>query len=250
MHSIFPRKLSKNCKKNPWISCFCGIYTRVSAINLTCDIALINKPHVVKKFAFLKAAEHCYAAFLPRYKVRPWVSKSNHRNALLCQWKSDSDFWRWVFKVFKRWRKPAAEKSDLENVRFLSWRTFFVGKYGIQSPNEMAFKRTVTIRELSISRHQIWCAHASVIQRMHACACKKEEKKKNPNQSNYHMSIKKSQAILKCFKDLKPSVIGLRWTPCFATLKTFFQVDCWSSCLKHYRQSYILNKFDKSKKSI
>ena len=42
-------------------------------------------------------------------------------------------FWRWVFKVFKRSRKPTAEKSSLENVRFLSLRTFFVGKYGIQS---------------------------------------------------------------------------------------------------------------------
>ena len=42
-------------------------------------------------------------------------------------------FWHWVFKVFKRSRKPTAEKSSLENVRFLSLRTFFVGKYGIQS---------------------------------------------------------------------------------------------------------------------
>ena len=42
-------------------------------------------------------------------------------------------FWRWVFKVFKRSRKPTAEKSSLENARFLSFRTFFVGKYGIQS---------------------------------------------------------------------------------------------------------------------
>ena len=36
----------------------------------------------------------------------------------------------------------------------------------------MAFKRTVTSREFSISRHQIWCAHAiaTVVQRQHACA--------------------------------------------------------------------------------
>ena len=40
--------------------------------------------------------------------------------------------------------------------RFLPWRAFFVGKYGILSTNEMAFKRTETfIREFSISRHQI-----------------------------------------------------------------------------------------------
>ena len=58
-------------------------------------------------------------------------------------------------KPFKRSRKPTAEKSRLENVRFLSWRTFFVGKDGIQSTNEMAFKRTLTLREFSISRHQI-----------------------------------------------------------------------------------------------
>ena len=37
-------------------------------------------------------------------------------------------------------------KTRVENVRFLSWRIFFVGKYGIQSSNEMAFKRTVTLR--------------------------------------------------------------------------------------------------------
>ena len=38
----------------------------------------------------------------------------------------------------------------------------------------MAFKRTVTSREFSISRHQIWCAHAiaTVVQRQHACARK------------------------------------------------------------------------------
>ena len=63
-------------------------------------------------------------------------------------------------------------KTRVENVRFLSWRTFFVGKYGIQSTDEMAFKRTETLREFSISRHQIWCAHAIVVQRMHACARK------------------------------------------------------------------------------
>ena len=45
-------------------------------------------------------------------------------------------------------------KTRVENVRFLSWRTLFVRKYGIQSTNEMAFKRTVTFREFSISRHQ------------------------------------------------------------------------------------------------
>ena len=53
--------------------------------------------------------------------------------------------------VLERSRKPTAEKSRLENVRFLSWRTFFVGKYDIQNTNEMAFKRTVTLREFSIS---------------------------------------------------------------------------------------------------
>ena len=37
-------------------------------------------------------------------------------------------------------------KTRVENVRYLSWRIFFVGKYGIQSTNEMAFKRTVTLR--------------------------------------------------------------------------------------------------------
>ena len=36
-------------------------------------------------------------------------------------------------------------KTRVENVRFLSWRVFFVGKYGIQSTNEMAFKKTVIV---------------------------------------------------------------------------------------------------------
>ena len=39
-------------------------------------------------------------------------------------------------------------KTRVENVRFLSWRIFFVGKYGIQSTNEMAFKRSVTLRAI------------------------------------------------------------------------------------------------------
>ena len=46
-------------------------------------------------------------------------------------------------------------KTREEKVQFLSWRAFFVGKYSIQSTNEMAFKRTVTLREFSISRRQI-----------------------------------------------------------------------------------------------
>ena len=37
-------------------------------------------------------------------------------------------------------------KIRVENVRFLSWRIFFVRKYGIQSTNEIAFKRTITLR--------------------------------------------------------------------------------------------------------
>ena len=36
--------------------------------------------------------------------------------------------------------------TRVENGRVLSWRLFFVGKCGIQSTNEMAFKRTVTLR--------------------------------------------------------------------------------------------------------
>ena len=71
-----------------------------------------------------------------------------------------------------------------------------------------------------------------------------------PTNPNYHMSIKKSQEILKCFIDLKSSV-WFRWSqktkPCFVTLRTFFRStglpvkvfktlnDWWS---------YILNKFD------
>ena len=106
---IFRRKLSKNCKKKKKKKRF---HVFVAYINeglrdqLTWYIALINKPHVVNNFfAFLEATdEHCFDAFIPRYKIKPWVWKSNHRNALLCWWKSDlyrnSDFWCWVLKVF------------------------------------------------------------------------------------------------------------------------------------------------------
>ena len=52
-------------------------------------------------------------------------------------------FWRGVLKVFKRPRKPTAEKSKSENPRR---KRPIVGKYGIQSTNEMAFKRPATLR--------------------------------------------------------------------------------------------------------
>ena len=51
-------------------------------------------------------------------------------------------------KSLKGQEKPTAEKSSLENVRFLS-------KYDILSTNKMAFERTVTLREFLISPHQI-----------------------------------------------------------------------------------------------
>ena len=41
--------------------------------------------------------------------------------------------------------KNLQQKTRVEYVRFLSWRAFFVGKYGIQSTNEMGFKRTETL---------------------------------------------------------------------------------------------------------
>ena len=100
---------------------------------------------------------HCFASENQTYTgtwlfgVESWKSLKGQENLLL---------------------KNLQVKTRVENVRFLSWRIFFVGKYGIQSTNEMAFKRTVPLREFSISRHQIWCAHAIVVQRMHACACK------------------------------------------------------------------------------
>ena len=62
------------------------------------------------------------------------------------------------------------------------------------------------------------------------------------------MSIKKSQAILKCFIDLKSSVcftLGSENETMFCDTWNFFQVNC-----RNDRQSYILDKFDKSKNSI
>ena len=53
-------------------------------------------------------------------------------------------------KVFKRPRKPAAERFTSENPRrkrlTFVMENMFLGKYGIQSTNEMAFNRTVTLR--------------------------------------------------------------------------------------------------------
>ena len=102
----------------------------------------------------------------------------NHRNAVLCWWKSDlyrnRDFWRWVFKVFKRSRKPNAGKSRFENVRFFSWRAFFVGtEYDIQSTNEIAFKRTVRnfTRVFDFPPSDLMSPRYCH-QRMRACACK------------------------------------------------------------------------------
>ena len=64
------------------------------------------------------------------------------------------------FKVFKSSTKPTAEKSTTENPLrkrpiFVIENIFCEKVYGIQNNNEMAFKRTVTSREFSISRHQI-----------------------------------------------------------------------------------------------
>ena len=100
---------------------------------------------------------HCFASENQTYTgtwlfgVESWKSLKGQENLLL---------------------KNLQVKTRVENVRFLSWRIFFVGKYGIQSTNEMAFKRTNFTREFLISRHQIWCAHAISVQRIHACACK------------------------------------------------------------------------------
>ena len=114
---IFYENFQKNVKKPHRFHVF------VAYINRCLRDQFNKRPCPVNIFfAFLKAAEHCYDALLSRCKVKPWVWKSNHTNALLCKWKSDlygnSDFWRWVFKVFKSSRKPTAEKSCLENVRF------------------------------------------------------------------------------------------------------------------------------------
>ena len=97
---------------------------------------------------------HCFASENQTYTgtwlfgVESWKSLKGQENLLL---------------------KNLRVKTRVENIRFLSWRIVFVGKYGIQSTNEKDCNFT---REFSISRHQIWCAHAIVVQRIHACACK------------------------------------------------------------------------------
>ena len=55
----------------------------------------------------------------------------------------------------------------------------------------------------------------------------KFDKSKKPANLNYHMSIKKSQAILKRFIDLKFFSFGLhraeKMKACFVTCRTFFR---------------------------
>ena len=102
---------------------------------------------------------HCFASENQTYTgtwlfgVESWKSLKGQENLLL---------------------KNLQVKTRVENVWFLSWRIFFVGKYGIQSTNEMAFKQKNCnfTHKFSISRHQICCAHSIVVQRIHACACK------------------------------------------------------------------------------
>ena len=74
---------------------------------------------------------HCFASENQTYTgtwlfgVESWKSLKGQENLLL---------------------KNLQVKTRVENVWFLSWRIFFVGKCGIQSTNEMVFKRTVTLR--------------------------------------------------------------------------------------------------------
>ena len=73
---------------------------------------------------------HCFASENQTYtgtwlfRVESWKSLKGQENLLL---------------------KDLEVKTRVENVWLLSWR-IFLGKYGIQSTNEMAFKRTVTLR--------------------------------------------------------------------------------------------------------
>ena len=74
---------------------------------------------------------HCFASENQTYTgtwlfgVESWKSLKGQENLLL---------------------KNLQVKTRVENVWFLWWRIFFEGKCGIQSTNEMAFKRTVTLR--------------------------------------------------------------------------------------------------------
>ena len=70
----------------------------------------------------------------------------------------------------------------------------------------------------------------------------KFHKSKKQANLNYNISIKKSQALLKCIINLKCSVclaLGSETKPCFVTLRTFFRSTVG--------QSGIFNKFDLSK---
>ena len=73
-------------------------------------------------------------------------------------------------KVFKRPRKPTAEKSTSENPH-RKRPIFVMEKYGIQSTSEMAFKRTVTLRASfrfppSALMRPRYCRSADALRRM------------------------------------------------------------------------------------
>ena len=72
--------------------------------------------------------------------------------------------WRWVFKVFKRSRKPTAEKFTTENPRgkrlIFVMESIFCRKVGIQSTIEMGFKRTETLWQFSNLMRPHYCRSA------------------------------------------------------------------------------------------
>ena len=104
-----------------------------------------------------------------------------------------------------------AEKSITENprrnVRFLSWRTFFVGKFSIQSTNEMAFKH------YAIWRHQTWCSYAIFVQQMYACA----RKMAFCSRYAYWVWTKHSnwRDSLQCFFSLRAESFSFSWLKAF-----------------------------------
>ena len=126
----------------------------VFAISLTWDVALINKPRVVIFFPFfvLKQLNTATMHFLPDMQNHEFGNQTIEMHCFARENQTYTGTWLFGVESWKSLKgqenlllKNLQVKTRVENVRFLSWRIFFVGKYSIQSTNEMAFKRTVTL---------------------------------------------------------------------------------------------------------
>ena len=153
----------------------------VFAISLTWDIALINKPRVVIFFPFfvLKQLNTATMHFLPDMQNHEFGNQTiemhffaRENQTYTGTWLFGVDSWKSLKGQENLLLKNLQVKTPVENFWFLSWRIFLLESTVFKAPTKWLLKDCNFTREFSISHHQISCAHAIVIQRIHACACK------------------------------------------------------------------------------